>query len=83
MRFKNSLNDIDHLVVWLKQNRCQKNNDKINQHPPDTPIHVLEAVKIEVILANAHQVKHIPEQKTNQSDSERLAQLLCANLISI
>jgi transposase len=41
----------------------------------------LETVKFEVILVNAHQVKQIPGRKTDQSDSEWRAQLLCANLI--
>jgi hypothetical protein len=70
MTYKNSLQDIDQLTNWLKQNKCQTAvMESTNIYWK--PLYLtLEAAKFQVILANAHQVKAIPGRKTDQKDSE-------------
>jgi transposase len=79
--FRNSLDNITQLVNWLKQNKCQKTAMESTNIYWMPLYETLEATNIEPILANAYQVKAIPGRKTDQSDSEWLAQLLQANLI--
>ena len=79
--YKNSLQDIDQLTNWLKQNKC-KTVAMESTNIYWKPLYLsLEAAKFQVILANAHQVKAIPGRKTDQRDSEWLAHLQSANLI--
>lgn len=81
IRYQNSLNNIQQLIIELKQHNCQKTvmeSTGIYYKPLYT---ALETANLEPILANAYQVKAIPGRKTDQNDSEWLAQLLHANLI--
>jgi transposase len=81
MNFKNSLDSIDQLQTWLKQNQCQTAAMESTSIYWIPLYDALEAAKIQVILANAYQVKAIPGRKTDQKDSEWLAHLQSAGLI--
>jgi transposase len=75
-RFVNDVNDIDKLKEWLKEQKC---NQAVMESTSIywVPLYLaLEESGYKVILANAHQVKGIPGRKTDQSDSEWLANLL-------
>jgi len=45
------------------------------------PVHAVLENKVELILANAHQIKHTPGRKTDALDSEWIAELALNNLI--
>jgi transposase len=69
MHYRNSLDNIDQLVNWLKQQNC---NQAVMESTSIywIPLYdALEAVKFQVTLANAYQVKAIPGRKTDQTDS--------------
>lgn len=45
------------------------------------PVHAVLENKVELILANAHQIKHTPGRKTDALDSEWIAEVALNNLI--
>jgi transposase len=81
MRFRNSLNDIEQLQNWLKQNQCQTAAMESTSIYWISLYDTLKAAKIQTALANVYQIKAIPGRKTDQSDSEWIARLLHAGLI--
>jgi transposase len=65
---------------WIIENNCDcvaVESTGVYWHP----IHNVLENRIELILANAHQIKHTPGRKTDALDSEWIAELALNNLI--
>lgn len=76
-RFGMKLDDIIKFKEWVIENNCEQvavESTGIYW----VPIHTVLEDKIEVIVANAYKIKHIPGRKTDMRDSEWLAEL-CLN----
>jgi transposase len=80
-RFENNLENINVLIAWLRENKCQHvamESSGIFWIPLYS---ALEDAGFKVVLANAHEVKRTAGRKTDVSDSEWLAQLVRRGLI--
>lgn|GEM_PF-2828145 len=69
-KFQNSQTDMQQLKDWLNEHQCKKVAMESTSIYWITLYHVLEDTDFQPILANARQVKGIPERKTDQTDSE-------------
>jgi len=65
---------------WLRENRCERAVIESTGVYWVPVFLALEGV-VDIVVANAYQVKQIPGRKTDESDSEWLAKLLRGNLI--
>ena len=66
---------------WLRENRCERAViESTGVYWVEPVFLALEGV-VDIVVANAYQVKQIPGSKTDESDSEWLAKLLRGNLI--
>jgi transposase len=66
---------------WLKENGCHKVALESTGNYW-LPIYNVSEGSVDLILANAYQIKHIPGRKTNTLDSERSAEICLKNLIT-
>lgn len=76
-RFGMKLDDILKFKEWVVENNCEQVAVE-STGVYWVPIHTVLEDKIEVIVANAYKIKHIPGRKTDMRDSEWLAEL-CLN----
>ena len=76
-RFGMKLDDILKFKEWVIENNCEQVAVE-STGVYWVPIHSVLEDKIEVIVANAYKIKHIPGRKTDMRDSEWLAEL-CLN----
>jgi len=76
-RFGMKLDDIIKFKEWVIENNCEQVAVE-STGVYWVPIHTVLEDKIEVIVANAFKIKHIPGRKTDMRDSEWLAEL-CLN----
>ncbi len=76
-RFGMKLDDILKFKEWVIENNCEQVAVE-STGVYWVPIHTVLEDKIEVIVANAYKIKHIPGRKTDMRDSEWLAEL-CLN----
>lgn len=80
-RFVNDLDDINSIIEWLKEHECRRMAME-SSGIYWVPLYLaLEEANLDVLLANAHQVKGVPGRKTDQAGSEWLAFLLRSGLI--
>jgi transposase len=73
-RFGMTLDDILDFKNWVMENQCEM----VVVESTGTywiPIHAVLEGSIDLIVANAYKIKHIPGRKTDISDSEWLAEL--------
>jgi transposase len=79
-RFETNIKDLLSFRDWIIENNCDcvaVESTGVYWHP----IHNVLENRIELILANAHQIKHTPGRKTDALDSEWIAELALNNLI--
>lgn len=79
-RFGTSLDELLKFRDWIIENGCSK----VAVESTGSywyPIYAALEGKVEFILANAYQIKHIPGKKTDKLDSEWIAELCLSNLI--
>ncbi len=80
-RFGTTLDNLLRFKYWLKDNGCHKVAMESTGNYWIPIYNVLEG-SVNIILANAYQVKHAPGRKTDTLDSEWLAEICLKNLIS-
>lgn len=80
-RFANDADGINSLKEWLKGQECNRVVMESSGIYWVSLYLALEDAAFDVMLANARQVKAIPGRKTDQSDSEWLANLLRSGLV--
>jgi Transposase and inactivated derivatives len=73
-RFGMKLDDILKFKEWILENNCEQVAVE-STGVYWVPIYTVLEDKIEVIVANAYQIKHTPGRKTDQRDSEWIAEL--------
>jgi len=79
-RFDTGIEDLLNFRDWIIENNCEcvaVESTGVYWHP----VHDVLENQVELILANAHQIKHTPGRKTDTLDSEWLAELALNNLI--
>ncbi len=79
-RFSMIIEDLLKFKDWLVENNCEQvavESTGIYWYP----IHSVLEGKIDLIVANAYKIKHIPGRKTDVSDSEWIAELCLNGLI--
>lgn len=79
-RFETNPNELLKFRDWIIQNGCSK----VAVESTGSywyPIYAALEGKVEFVLANAYQIKHIPGKKTDMLDSEWIAELCLNNLI--
>ena len=79
-RFSHDLDSLFRFKEWLISHRCERvavESTGVYWYPV---YHILEGT-IEVTVANAYHIKHIPGRKTDILDSEWIAQLALSGLI--
>jgi len=76
-RFGMTLDEIFRFKEWVIENNCEQVAVE-STGVYWVPIHTVLEEKIEVIIANAYKIKHIPGRKTDMRDSEWIAEL-CLN----
>jgi len=79
-RFETSLEELLKLKDWLKENGCHKVAVKSTGNYW-LPIHNILDGFVNLILANAYQIKHNPGRKTDTLDSECISEICLKNLI--
>jgi transposase len=76
-RFGMTLEDLLEFKSWVVENQCEQVAVE-STGVYWIPIHAVLEGTIDLIVANAYKIKHIPGRKTDQIDSEWLAEL-CLN----
>jgi len=79
-RFGTNSDELLKFRDWIIENRCSK----VAVESTGSywyPIYAALEGKVEFVLANAYQIKHIPGKKTDMLDSEWIAELCLNNLI--
>jgi transposase len=79
-RFETDINDLLNFRDWVIKENC----DCVAIESTGVywyPVHAVLENKVELILANAHQIKHTPGRKTDALDSEWIAEVALNNLI--
>jgi transposase len=79
-RYSTDIDDLLNFRDWVLENDCECvaiESTGVYWYPVNA---VLEN-KVELVLANAYQIKHIPGRKTDLIDSEWIAELALSNLI--
>jgi transposase len=79
-RFKTDVDDLLNFRDWVIKENC----DCVAIESTGVywyPVHAVLENKVELILANAHQIKHTPGRKTDALDSEWIAEVALNNLI--
>ena len=76
-RFGMTLEDLLEFKNWVVENQCEQVAVE-STGVYWIPIHTILEGTIDLIVANAYKIKHIPGRKTDQIDSEWLAEL-CLN----
>ncbi len=76
-RFGMTLEDLLEFKNWVVENQCEQVAVE-STGVYWIPIHAILEGTIDLIVANAYKIKHIPGRKTDQIDSEWLAEL-CLN----
>lgn len=76
-RFGMTLDEIMRFKEWFIENNCEQVAVE-STGVYWVPIHTVLEDKIEIIVANAYKIKHIPGRKTDMRDSEWIAEL-CLN----
>jgi len=79
-RFGMKLDDILKFKEWVLENNCEQVAVE-STGVYWVPIYTVLEDKIEVIVANAYQIKHTPGRKTDQRDSEWIAELCLKGMI--
>ncbi len=79
-RFGMKLDDILKFKEWVLENNCEQVAVE-STGVYWVPIYAVLEDKIEVIVANAYQIKHTPGRKTDQRDSEWIAELCLKGMI--
>ena len=74
------LDDILKFKEWVLENNCEQVAVE-STGVYWVPIYTVLEDKIEVIVANAYQIKHTPGRKTDQRDSEWIAELCLKGMI--
>ena len=79
-RFLMNLNGLLDFKSWLISHECQKVAVESTGRFW-IPVHMILEGSIDVIVANAYKIKHIPKKKTDLKDSEWLAELCLNDMI--
>lgn len=79
-RFLMNLNGLIDFKSWLVSHGCQKVAVESTGRFW-IPVHMILEGTIDVIVANAYKIKHIPKKKTDLKDSEWLAELCLNDMI--
>jgi len=79
-RFGMKLDDILKFKEWVLENNCEQVAVE-STGVYWVPIHTVLKDKIEVIVANPYQIKNTPGRKTDQRDSEWIAELCLKGMI--
>ena len=79
-RFGMKLDDLLKFKEWVLENNCEQVAVE-STGVYWVPIHTVLEDKIEVIVANPYQIKHTPGRKTDQRDSEWIAELCLKGMI--
>lgn len=79
-RFGMKLDDILKFKEWVLENNCEQVAVE-STGVYWVPIFTVLEDKIEVIVGNAYQIKHTPGRKTDQRDSEWIAELCLKGMI--
>ena len=79
-RFGMKLDDILKFKEWVLENNCEQVAVE-STGVYWVPIYTVLEDKIEVIVANPYQIKHTPGRKTDQRDSEWIAELCLKGMI--
>ena len=78
--FGTTVGELEQLRVWLKENGCTRVVMESTGSYWQPVFNILEE-DMEVVLANAQQVKNLPGKKSDRKDGRHLAQLLRHGLI--
>ena len=79
-RYSTNVDDLINFRNWVLENKC----DCVAIESTGVywyPVNAVLENKVELILANAHQIKHTPGRKTDSIDSEWIAEVALNNLI--
>jgi len=79
-RYSTDIDDLLNFRDWILENNC----DCVAIESTGVywyPVNAVLENKVELILANAHQIKHTPGRKTDSIDSEWIAEVALNNLI--
>ena len=80
-RFGTMTEDLRELAAWLKSQEVERVAMESTGVYWKPVWNILEAVEWDLLLANAQQVKALPGRKTDQKDSQWLADLLMHGLL--